>query len=277
MSLPMPAAAPSAPPLTPPLAPAYTLSQVSYAIDGRQILADLDLQIPARRVVGIIGHNGSGKSTVVRLLARQIKPATGMLHLGAEAASALSAREFARRVAYLPQQIPGAPGMTVRELVALGRYPWLGPLRSLGAEDRRMVARALTLTHIDTLADRLVDTLSGGERQRAWLAMLVAQGADCLVLDEPISALDIAHQVEVLALLRTLCREQGLSVVVVLHDVYMAGRYCDELIAMRAGRVVARGDAASILTPETLRVIYHVDMDVLIHAATGDRVVCLRE
>ncbi|ALM82677.1 ABC transporter ATP-binding protein [Bordetella sp. N] len=258
-------------------APAYTLKQVSYAIDGRQILSGLDLRIPAGKVVGIIGHNGSGKSTLVRLLARQIKPAAGEVHLGTEATAALSAREFARRVAYLPQQIPGAPGMTVKELVTLGRYPWLGPLRSQGPEDRRMIEHAMAVTHIEALAQRLVDTLSGGERQRVWLAMLVAQGAQCLILDEPISALDIAHQVEVLALLRRLCSEQGLSVVVVLHDIYMAGRYCDELIAMRAGRVVARGDAASLLTPETLREIYHVDMDVLIHAATGDRVVCLRE
>jgi iron complex transport system ATP-binding protein len=133
----------------------------------------------------------------------------------------------------------------------------------------------MAITSVDSLARRLVDTLSGGERQRAWLAMLVAQQADVLVLDEPTSALDIRHQVEVLALLRGLCRQRGLGVVVILHDVYMAGRYCDELVALRQGKVVAAGPAEQILQPAVLKSVYDIDMDVMIHGPSGDRVVCL--
>lgn len=128
---------------------------------------------------------------------------------------------------------------------------------------------------VSELSQRLVDTLSGGERQRVWLAMLVAQQVEVLVLDEPTSALDIRHQVEVLSLLRHLCRQQGLGVVVILHDIYMAGRYCDELVALRQGNVVASGSGEQILQRSVLKAVYDIDMDVMIHAPSGDRIVCL--
>jgi iron complex transport system ATP-binding protein len=253
------------------------LQQASFTADGRQILAPMTLAIPPGRILGIIGHNGSGKSTLGKILARQLRPSTGQLRLRGQPVERIGARPFAREVAYLPQHIPEAAGMTVSELVALGRYPWLGVFRSPGPQDEEQVRQAMATTDVSDLAERLVDSLSGGERQRAWLAMLVAQQAHILVLDEPTSALDIRHQVEVLSLLRQLARTKDISVVTILHDIYMAGRYCDHIIALRQGHIVAAGDSAAILTPATLKKIYDVDMDVMIHTESGDRVACLRQ
>lgn len=249
--------------------------QVGFEIEGKTILRPSTLSVGAGRMVGVIGPNGSGKSTLGRILARQIAPSSGEILLRGKPVQPLDAREFAREVAYLPQAIPSAAGLTVEELVALGRYPWLGAFRSPGAADIAHVRESMAITRVSALARRLVDTLSGGERQRVWLAMLVAQQAGTLVLDEPTSALDIRHQVEVLSLLRGLCRERGLGVVVILHDIYMAGRYCDEILALRQGRVVAQGSGEEIVQPIVLKTIYDIDMDVMIHGPSGDRVVCL--
>ena len=142
--------------------------------------------------------------------------------------------------------------MTVRELVALGRYPWHGALGRFSCTDTRKVLEAMEQTDVVGFADRAVDSLSGGERQRVWLAMLVAQDSDCLLLDEPIFALDIAHQIEVLALVRRLSEERGIGVVVVLHDINMAGRFCDELIALKGGSLLAHGPSAELMRADTL-------------------------
>jgi len=250
-------------------------AQVGFELEGRTLLQPLQLAVRAGRMVGIIGPNGSGKSTLGRILARQAAPSCGELRVRGRPARSIAARQFARMVAYLPQQIPPAVGLTVAELVALGRYPWQGVFGAPGKADRDSVRDSIAITSVGSLAQRLVDTLSGGERQRAWLAMLVAQQADVLVLDEPTSALDIRHQVEVLALLRHLCKQRGLGVVVILHDVYMAGRYCDELVALRQGRVVAVGSGEQILQPAVLKSVYDIDMDVMVHQPSGNRVVCL--
>lgn len=162
-----------------------------------------------------------------------------------------------------------ASGMLARELVALGRYPWHGALGQFSKADQEKVDEAIELTDTVAFRDRLVDTLSGGERQRVWLAMLVAQNAESLLLDEPISALDMAHQLEVLSLVQRLSREKGLGVIVVLHDVNMAARFCDEIVALHSGQLIARGTPQEIMTPQTLERIYGVRMDVMTHAATG--------
>lgn len=255
--------------------PILELQDASFSVDGRTILFPLQLAVPAGKMIGVIGHNGSGKSTLGKMLACQIRPTGGQLIVEGQSRAHFSTREFARKVAYLPQSIPSAAGMTVKELIALGRYPWLGAFRAPTAADIQLVDQSMVTTGVIALAQRLVDTLSGGERQRVWLAMLMAQQARILILDEPTSALDIKHQVEVLGLLRQLIHAHGISVVVILHDVYMAGRYCDELVALRDGCIVARGACDQILTPSALKSIYDVDMDVMIHPASGDRVVCL--
>ncbi len=249
--------------------PLFELDAVSFAARERVVLAPLTLTLPARRVIGLIGHNGSGKSTLVKLLARQQAASAGTIRFAGRILPDWGSRPFARKVAYLPQQTPQTPGMLVRELVALGRYPWHGALGRFSRDDRDKVAEAMTLTAMEPFADYLVDVLSGGERQRAWLAMLVAQNAECLLLDEPISALDLAHQVKVLSLIQRLSRARGLGVVVVLHDINMAARFCDEIVALHGGRLIARGTPAEIMCPECLEAIYGIPMGILTHPGNG--------
>jgi iron complex transport system ATP-binding protein len=247
----------------------YSLSAVSYAVDCHPLLHPIDLELSAHRVHGLIGHNGSGKSTLIKLLARQQPATSGTILFEGQRLAAWSDRAFARKVGYLPQQLPPAPGMLVRELVALGRYPWHGALGRFGAGDREKVDAAMRMTDVVGLADRLVDSLSGGERQRAWIALLVAQDSECLLLDEPISALDIAHQIEILTLIRKLSRQRRLSVAVVLHDVNMAARFCDELVALRGGKLLMRGTPDDLMQPKRLAAIYGLPMGILAHPRSG--------
>lgn len=247
----------------------FSLDNVSFEVDGRVLLKPLSLSLSKHHMYGLIGHNGSGKSTLVKLLARQQQPSAGALRFAGRRLADWDNRSFARKVAYLPQQLPAADGMTVRELVALGRYPWHGALGRFSRIDERKVAEAIEQTDIAQYADRAVDSLSGGERQRVWLAMLVAQDSDCLLLDEPISALDIAHQIEVLALVKRLCEQRGIGVVVVLHDINMAGRYCDELIALKDGGLLASGPSSEMMRAQTLTEIYGIPMTTLPHPQGG--------
>jgi iron complex transport system ATP-binding protein len=248
----------------------FELEEVGFRVPGRDLLHPLSLRLGGRCIHGLIGPNGSGKSTLIKMLAGQQAASTGVVRFDGKPVESWGGRAFARKVAYLPQFTPAADGMTVRELVALGRFPWHGTLGRVTAANRAMVDEAIVRTGMDPMAGRLVDSLSGGERQRAWLAMMLAQGTEWLLLDEPTSALDVAHQVEVLALVRQLSRERDLGVVVVLHDVNMAARYCDELLALGSGRLVARGTPAEIMRPEMLQAIYGVEMGVMAHPATGE-------
>ncbi|MDQ0457079.1 ATP-binding cassette domain-containing protein [Rhizobium paknamense] len=254
-------------PLAPPLI--FETRNVGFAVDGRSLLQDITLGFRRGEVSGLVGHNGSGKSTLLKLLGRHHPLAAGSIAFAGQPLAAYGARDFARKLAFLPQDVTAAQGMTVRELVACGRYPWHGALGRFSDLDRAKVEEAIRLTHIEPLADRLVETLSGGERQRAWIAMLVAQDSECLLLDEPTSALDIAHQIEVLALIRRLSREKGLSVIIVLHDINMASRFCDRLHALKGGRLIASGTPQTMMTGETLKAIYGVDMDVTEHPVLG--------
>ncbi|WP_343315636.1 ATP-binding cassette domain-containing protein [Brucella sp. BE17] len=247
----------------------FELENVTFSAGGRMLLQPLTMAIPAGSVTALIGHNGSGKSTLLKILARQQPASGGTIRFYNKNLDQWGDREFARKLAYLPQYTAQASGMLVKELVALGRYPWHGALGRFGDTDRKKVEEAIELTGIGTFADRLVDTLSGGERQRVWIAMLVAQDAQCLLLDEPTSALDIAHQLEVLSLVQKLSQEKQLSVFIVLHDVNMAARFCDSIFALHGGRLIAQSTPAGIMEPEQLREIYGVPMDVIRHAATG--------
>ena len=243
-----------------------------FEINGQCLLHPLDLTFAEGRIHGLIGHNGSGKSTLLKLLARQQVATRGELRLDGKPMTSWGHRAFARRVAYLPQQLPASDNLTGRELVGFGRYPWRGLLGRHGRDDEAAVDRALAMTHTEPFADRQVDTLSGGERQRVWLAMLLAQGSRFLLLDEPLAALDVAHQVEVLALIRRLCQELGLGVVIVLHDINMASRYCDRLVALHGGRLLAQGTPEEIMNGQTLQAIYGIPMHVMAHPCGEHRV-----
>lgn len=242
---------------------AFAVDKVGLSIDGNSILSDVSLDFPAGEVVALVGHNGSGKSSLLKILARQLNPNSGAVTYNGRDLRYYDGRDFARSVAYLPQDLSSGSDMTIRELVGCGRYPWHGALGRFSATDRQKVEEAIEATHIAKFADRMVGTLSGGERQRAWIAMLIAQDARCLLLDEPTAALDIAHQIEVLSLVRRLAHEGRRSVVIVLHDINMAARFCDRIHALKGGHVVASGTPDDILVPDTLQTIYGIDMDVI--------------
>lgn len=241
----------------------FEVSEVAFRVPERNLLAGIDLTLRPGRLYGLIGHNGSGKTTLLRLLARQQAPTSGVINFNGVPLPQWSQRELARRIGYMAQHPPEATGLTVRELTALGRYPWHGAVGRFTPEDRTQVDEALRLTEMEDLAGRLVDTLSGGERQRAWLAMLVAQDSRCMLLDEPISALDVAHQMDVMKRIRHLCHERGLTVVAVLHDVNIAARFCDSLVALHGGRRVVTGTPAEVVQPDMLERIYGVPMGVV--------------
>lgn len=244
----------------------FGIRSLVIEVPGRRLIDGLSLALPEGQMTALIGHNGSGKSTLLKVLARQVRPASGHIDFSGRALEGWPAKELARHLAYLPQHAPPAEGMLVRELVALGRYPWHGALGRPGPADRAAVAEAMTVCGMEPLADRLVDTLSGGERQRAWLAMMIAQGAGTLLLDEPISALDVAHQVDVLTLVRSLCHEQGRSVVVVLHEVNMAARFCDHAVALRRGELCLEGGPDALMQPAALERVYGLPMHVVARA-----------
>lgn len=255
--------------------PLFELRGVSFSAGGKEIMHPLDLTLEDGRIHALIGPNGSGKSTLIRLLAGQTAPTTGEARFLGAPLRAAGSRALARSLAYLPQFPPAAEGMTVAELVALGRYPWHGAFGRATDDDRARTEDALARTGVARFRDRLVDSLSGGERQRVWLAMLLAQDTRCLLLDEPTSALDIAHQAEMLTLVEALSRERGLGVVIVLHDVNGAARHCDRIVALGEGRVIADGPPSAIMRPEILRAIYGVAMDILPHPRSGEPVACL--
>jgi iron complex transport system ATP-binding protein len=249
--------------------PVFEVRDASVSVEGRVLLAPTRLTFGRGRVYGIIGHNGSGKSTLLKLLGRQMAPSFGQISFADRPLDQHGARAFARQVAYLPQITPAATGLTVRELVGFGRYPWHGPLGRMGPEDRAHIKEALRLSHIEGFADRLVDTLSGGERQRAWIAMLVAQNSAFILLDEPTSALDLAHQIDVLRVLHDLSRKRRLGVIAILHDINMAARFCDELIALHSGHVRAKGTPDEIMHGHVLERIYGIPMGVFPNPETG--------
>ncbi|MCR4268928.1 ABC transporter ATP-binding protein [Nitratireductor sp. ZSWI3] len=241
----------------------FAAQDVVVRAGGRTLLGISDLAFRPGEVCGLIGHNGSGKSTLLKLLARQMAPDHGTVLFGGRAVGDFSSRDFARAVAWLPQNLPAADSLTVAELVALGRYPWHGALGRFSARHREACAEAIAATGVDPLAGRLVDTLSGGERQRAWLAMLLAQSPECMLLDEPIAALDLVHQLGVMDLVRSCARERGMGVVVVLHDVNIAARFCDRVVALKGGHVVHDLAPEALMTPAVLEEIYGLPMHVV--------------
>jgi iron complex transport system ATP-binding protein len=245
------------------------LDDIAVAIEGKLILKGVSARFPARGVIGLVGQNGSGKSTLLKVLARQETPSRGDIRFAGQPIESLRSRAFAREVAYLPQHLPPAPGLTVRELVAFGRYPWHGALGRFRAEDEAKVDAAMALTDTAHYAGRFVDSLSGGERQRCWLAMMLAQDAKILLLDEPISALDVGHQVSVLRMIRDICTAKAIAAIIVVHDVNLAARYCDRLIALKAGRLHADAAPADLMTSEMLTGIFDAPIDVMRLPASG--------
>ncbi|OLQ73104.1 iron ABC transporter substrate-binding protein [Photobacterium proteolyticum] len=247
----------------------YQLANASFEIDGKKILSPTSLTFESKKITTLLGHNGCGKSTLIKLLSRQNTPTAGQVFFNQQLISSFSHLEFAHRVAYLPQHPPITDGVTVRELVCFGRYPWKGAFGRYSNKDYAIVDEAIKKVGLNAFADRFVATLSGGERQRAWVAMLLAQQSQCILLDEPTSALDVAHQHELLALIRELNQSLGLTVIMVLHDVNMAAKFSDQLIALHSGKVIASGSPEDLMTPETLMKIYGMELALFKHPETG--------
>lgn len=260
MILPFPAPRPAPRPASAPRLRAEGLT-LGYA--GRPICNEVTLAIPEGRFTVILGPNGCGKSTLLRGLCNLLPPRAGTVTLDGQDIARLPARRLARAVGLLPQSAQAPSGITVADLVARGRYPHQGAFRQWSPEDARIVAEAMAATGVTALAEREVEALSGGQRQRVWIALVLAQETPIVLLDEPTTFLDIAHQLEVLGLLQRLNRERGRTIVAVLHDLNQACRYADHLVVMAGGAVVAEGAPAALMTPELLRRVFGLDAILL--------------
>ncbi|MCM5704507.1 ABC transporter ATP-binding protein [Larsenimonas salina] len=236
---------------------------VSVGYQKQRILDQLSVDLPEGQISVLVGSNGCGKSTLLKTLARLMSPWSGQVLLDGTAIHELPTQTVARRLALLPQHPVAPEGITVRQLVSLGRHPHQSWFEQWREEDERCVEEALAHTGLSELSERGVDTLSGGQRQRAWIALTVAQNTPLLLLDEPTSFLDLTHQMEVLELLQTLNRDQGKTVVMVLHDLNLAARYADHIVAIKEGRVHAQGTPAEIFTAERIHEVFGLSCRII--------------
>ncbi|WP_019143955.1 ABC transporter ATP-binding protein [Aeromicrobium massiliense] len=242
---------------------------LSLAYDDRTVVDQLDVELPDGAITVIVGANACGKSTLLRGLARLLKPESGRVLLDGESVHEMASKDVAQVLGLLPQTPLAPDGITVGDLVGRGRYPHQGFFRRWTADDDRAVAAALEATGTADLVDRRVQDLSGGQRQRVWIAMALAQETDLLLLDEPTTYLDINHQVELLDLLTDLNRAEGTTVVLVLHDLNLACRYADHIIAMKAGRIVAEGAPVDVVDAALVSEVFGLPCEVVPDPVSG--------
>ncbi|MEO8538275.1 MAG: ABC transporter ATP-binding protein [bacterium] len=245
-----------------------SVQSLSLSYGSRKVVNDVTFDVEAGEMVSIVGPNGSGKSTLLRGMSRLQKPSSGRVLLGDNDIRTIGARVVARHLAILPQSPDGGSDLTVRELVFRGRFPHQGLMQRITPADVVAVDWAMEAADVVVLAERTIGSLSGGERQRAWIALALAQQPRVLLLDEPTSFLDISHQVEVMHLLRRLNRE-GMTVVSVLHDLILAGRFSDRVIALSQGEIAFDGHPVEVLEPVGLERVFGVAMMVLRDPETG--------
>ncbi len=248
---------------------ALTTRKLTLAYDGKAVIDTLDLAIPAGKITVLVGPNGCGKSTLLKGLGRLLKPQRGVVYLDSASIFKLPTKVVAKQLGLLPQGPTAPEGLTVRELVAQGRYPHQSWLQQWSEEDERQVEAALNITELQDLAARPMDNLSGGQRQRAWIAMILAQNTQILLLDEPTTFLDLAHQIEVLDLLYDLNQREGRTIVMVLHELNQACRYADHLIAMKAGQIYAQGMPQKMMTEPLVREVFGLDCRIVNDPVAG--------
>ena len=235
---------------------------------GQTVIKDLSLELPENKVVGLIGPNGCGKSTLLKGLCSLIQPQSGNILLRQQDMMHLSGRQIARQISVLPQAQTNPEGLTVRQLVEYGRTPYVSQWGKLSAVDQQIVDRVMSEMSIQSLAETSLEALSGGQQQRAWLAMVLAQDTDIIMLDEPTTYLDISYQIELMTLIRGL-KEQGKSLIVVLHDLNQAARYCDLLVVLKSGELKAMGTPEQVMTEAMLADIFEVQAKVITDPIAG--------
>ncbi|WP_168120997.1 ABC transporter ATP-binding protein [Paenibacillus sp. HB172176] len=242
---------------------------LTIAYGDKIIVNGMDLRIPSGEITALVGANGSGKSTILKTMARIVKPSRGAVFLDGKSIHKMATKEVAKQLAILPQNPVSPEGLTVSELVSYGRFPHQSGLGSLQAQDKEMIAWAIDVTGMTELADRPIEQMSGGQRQRAWIAMALAQGTDILFLDEPTTFLDMAHQLEVLNLLERLHRDEKRTIVMVVHDLNHATQFAHHIVAIKSGNVLYEGSAEEVVTSEMLRDVFAIEADVIPNPRTG--------
>jgi len=248
---------------------ALAFEGVAFAYGRTPVLEGIDLAVPAGSITGLLGPNGTGKTTLVRLASAALRPKAGRISVFGDDLASLPTRERARRVAVVPQETHPVFDFSVEEIVRMGRAPHLGLFGIESPSDRRLAGEAMERCEVGHVASRSFRALSGGERQRVMLARALAQQARLLLLDEPTAFLDLKHRLAVYALLALLHRDTGLTVVVVSHDINLAARHCDRLVMLRCGSVFADGTPAEVLRPETIRSVYDVEVEIRSDPSSG--------
>ncbi|WP_458124393.1 ABC transporter ATP-binding protein [Paenibacillus sp. Z3-2] len=244
-------------------------TKLDIAYEERLIVEDLNIQIPQGKITALVGANGSGKSTILKTMARIMAPKAGSVLLDGKSIHKQSTREVAKQLAILPQNPTAPEGLTVTELVSYGRFPYQKGFGSMRAEDKRMIEWAIEVTAMTEFHDRPIDQLSGGQRQRAWIAMALAQETDILFLDEPTTFLDMAHQLEVLQLLEQLNATANRTIVMVVHDLNHASRYAHHMIGIKKGKAIAHGSPVEVMNSDVLREVFNIEADIVIDPRSG--------
>lgn len=244
--------------------------ELTAGYGGKAVLNELSLDFPDGKVTSIVGPNACGKSTLLKCLARLIKPSSGEVLLDGRAIHKQKTKAVAKTIALLPQSAEAPAGMRVVDLVARGRTPHQSPIQQWSKTDDEVVAQALENVGLSNESNKLVASLSGGQRQRAWIAMVLAQQTDILLLDEPTTFLDLRHQIDTLKLVRELQAERGMTVVMVLHDINLATRFSDRIVALRDGMIVCQGKPENVVTPKNIKAIYDLEAKVT-HVSPDDQ------
>lgn len=251
------------------LSPTLATENLTLTYDRTPIIRDLSLAIPTGQITALVGANGCGKSTLIKGLARLLKPTKGTVYLDGKSIAQRSTKAVAQHLGLLPQNPTPPEGLTVKDLVSQGRYPYQSWMQQWSSQDETFVRQALAITDLEALGDRPLDTLSGGQQQRAWIAMALAQDTEILLLDEPTTFLDLAHQMEVLDLLYDLNQQQQRTIVMVLHDLNQACRYADHLVAIKEGRVYAQGHPTQVMTQRMVQEVFSLESRIVSDPVAG--------
>lgn len=253
---------------------AISVKNLSVSYENNIIIEDMDLCIPKGKISIIIGANGCGKSTLLKTISRINKPRKGDIFINNKNIKKVKKKDIAKEVAFLPQGPVCPSGLTVRELVAFGRFPHQKIIGGLNNHDKEVIDWAIEETGLSEFADREVDNLSGGQRQRAWIAMTLAQETEIIMLDEPTTYLDMSYQLEVLEVLQKLNKEKNITVVIVLHELNNACRFADNIIGLKKGKIICEGKPIEVITKDTLKEIYGIDAN-LQRSENGEYPVCM--